>query len=1070
MSNRLGNSNYFGKHEAYGNRELKYYKDIYGNDVRLMTSKEKNIINKVLVISSVFIVILIGGFFYKAYLVQKEIDERTKLYLMSGESIEEGKDIVEAGGVIVSEDSDIVAVEADGTIVAKNSGTTNITVYKNIDENDFKTVNDYKKTDGNIYDEYNSVGVEGEFTFEVTVKQKVTGVSLGMTTINLYVGETNRIYASILPHTADNKDVVWSSSDNKVATIDSKGVISARSPGVATITVTTKDGGFKDSTLVQVSKKVSKNNIYLSLDKEKMYVGDTTNLITVVSPDEKLASKVVYSSSDISVVSINSNGKITAKKKGKATITARIASEGISSSIDINVTDKEIEQLYLSSTNLSINVSDKYNLKTYFYPNDAVGTVTYTSSDSKVVSVNSDGKIVGLKEGVATITVKSNNNITAKCIVEVKNDIIDAEEIEIKLDKTTIDVGEEVTISSIVKPDNSTNKNVTYISSDNNIATVSDDGKVLGINPGNVIITVTTASGISDTISLKVKSANVEVTSIDLDPIISVEAGKSIIINSDINPKNATNKNIIWSSEDTSIAKVNSSGVVTGVEEGSTIITATIGDIQSSTVVLVSEIKAEKIELNYEQVDLFMGENITLKATISPSNTTNNDVTWISNDESIVKVDKDGKVMAVGAGTVVVTAMSNNPGIYSECIFNVSKVGVESYKLSHNQVIVTKGKKVTLSVSDIQPSNASYQDASYEIGDNSIAVVEDGVITGISPGKTTITVIVDDIKKLLDLTVVDEGEKVYFIDTYTSVSGVSDAILLESDGRYALIDTGSTIASMNTIKFLKDLGVKKLEFILITHFHSENFGGIYGENPTNNILLSDIKVDKVYMKAYSGSDSYFVDSSGNLLTDSSDISDRRKLRLGMYTDIRDNIINSGSSFVQVNSKMNSLELGEFDLDLYNVEDQLKSYSSKCLSKYNCSENSNSIVTYVRVNGKSLYLASDIYNAYNGKDTKYLKKETELEIAKTITKKENKNIDIYKAANYGYDTSNVKDALKKIKPNYSIVTNSKDNFDSSSEAIKRIDKYTNNDIYYAGDGTVIVNIDSEGNIDFVQLND
>ena len=59
MENRFGNSNYFGKHEPYGNRELKYYKDIYGNDVRLMTTKEKNIVNKILVISSVFIVILL---------------------------------------------------------------------------------------------------------------------------------------------------------------------------------------------------------------------------------------------------------------------------------------------------------------------------------------------------------------------------------------------------------------------------------------------------------------------------------------------------------------------------------------------------------------------------------------------------------------------------------------------------------------------------------------------------------------------------------------------------------------------------------------------------------------------------------------------------------------------------------------------------------------------------------------------------------------------------------------------------------------------------------------------------
>ena len=337
MENRFGNSNYFGKHEPYGNRELKYYKDIYGNDVRLMTTKEKNIVNKILVISSVFIVILLSGLFYKAYLVQKEIDERTKVYLMSGDSIDEGRDIVADGGVIVSSDSDIVDVEADGTIVAKKSGTTSITIYKNIDKNNFDNGYGSLKEASDIYDAYNNVGVEGEFTFDVVVKQKVEGVLLGMSSISMNVGETNRIYANVLPHTAYDKNVTWSSSNNNVVTVDSKGVLSARSAGSAVITVKTKDGGFKDTVLVEVTKRKSENNIYINVENNNFYVGDKSNLIVVVSPDENLSSKVVYSSSDSSVVSVNSQGKIVAKKKGVATITARIASEGISSSIDLLV-------------------------------------------------------------------------------------------------------------------------------------------------------------------------------------------------------------------------------------------------------------------------------------------------------------------------------------------------------------------------------------------------------------------------------------------------------------------------------------------------------------------------------------------------------------------------------------------------------------------------------------------------------------------------------------------------------------------------------------------------------------
>ena len=1067
MENRFGNSNYFGKHEPYGNRELKYYKDIYGNDVRLMTTKEKNIVNKILVISSVFIVILLSGLFYKAYLVQKEIDERTKVYLMSGDSIDEGRDIVADGGVIVSSDSDIVDVEADGTIVAKKSGTTSITIYKNIDKNNFDNGYGSLKDASDIYDAYNNVGVEGEFTFDVVVKQKVEGVLLGMSSISMNVGETNRIYANVLPHTAYDKDVTWSSSNNNVVTVDSKGVLSARSAGSAVITVKTKDGGFKDTVLVEVTKRKSENNIYINVENNNLYVGDKSNLIVVVSPDENLSSKVVYSSSDSSVVSVNSQGKIVAKKKGVATITARIASEGISSSIDLIVKEKSVEQLYLSSSNLSLDVNEKYNLKYYFYPSDAVGTLTFASSNSSVVSVNSDGKVEALKEGTAIITAKTNNNVVANCIVEVKNNVINASSIEISVKNSSFNVGESIYISSVLKPENVTNKNITYLSSDSSIAVVDKTGKVTGVRSGNVVITATSASGVSDTISLTVRDAIVPVTRIDVDSVVTIEAGKSSIIKTKIYPSNATNKNIVWQVEDPTIAKVNSSGVVTGVKGGSTVVTATNGNAISSVSVIVSDVKVEKIELNYKQVGLYAGGEIVLKSTVLPSNATNLNVTWVSSDENIAKVSKDGKVTAINKGTATITALSSTPGVVGECIVNVSKIGVESFKVSHDEVVLSVGNTRVLSVSDITPSNATYKDVIYKIEDNAIAKIEDGVVTGLMPGTTTIHVMVDDIVEEINLTVLEGGEKVYFIDTYSTYGGTSDAILLESNGKYALIDTGSTYSSMNTIKFLKDLGVRRLEFILITHFHSENFGGIYGAN--NNILLSGIKVGKVYMKAYSGSDSYFLDNYGGVLKKSSDISTRRKQRLGMYTDIRDSIINSGATFVNVTAKTKKLNLGEFEIDLYNVEDQLKGYSSKCLQHYNCDENSNSIVSYVSVNGKSLYLASDIYNANHDKNTKYLKNKTEEEIAKNITNS-HKEIDIYKASNYGFDLSNVEGALKRIKPKYSVITNSKNYFDKNSASLKRIDKHTTNDIYFAGDGTVVVNIDKTGNINFVQLND
>lgn len=1077
MGMKIDNDNSFlDRHEAHGDRELKYYKDIYGNDVRLMTSKEKTFVNKGLIIASIFIVILVSGFAYKAYLVNKEVEERTRLYLISGQSLADGKEIVEEGGIIKSEDTDVVDVASDGTIVAKTSGTTNVTIYKNIDIHDFSNSKSSKKKDKDevsLLEAYQELGVEGEITVEVIVEQGVTGVGLNAPRVNLPIGDTFKLNANVFPHTSHNKDVTWTSSNNSVATVDNNGIVTARSEGETTITVTTKDGNFKDSTVVNVIKESSNNYIYLDIKNKDLYVGDTTNANVVVSPDSNLISDVVYSSTDSSVASVDSNGKIVAKKVGKTTITARIASEGIFASKEIVVSEKKIEKIYLSSEHLSLHVNDKVVLQTYLYPNDATSFMSYSSNDNNVVSVNSRGEVVALKEGVATITVKGNNNVFAQCIVEVKNSIVKTGAISVSLERSNIDVGETTKLTANVKPENATNKKITYVSSDYSVARVDNHGNIYGVSPGTAVITATSSNGSSNSVSIKVNNTDIKVTKITLEQNVKLSTGKSTSIEYDIYPDNASNKDIIWTSSDSGIVKVDNNGIVTGIKDGTAIVTAKIGDVSVDTVVTVKGIDVTKVILNTSDLTLIVGETFTLESYVEPALATNGSLTWTSSNAKVASVDKDGKIYAVKEGTAVIKATSvSNPKVYVECNVTVSKIGVESFKLNKGQVLVTQGNTVKISVSNINPSNATYPNVSYMVNDTSIASVNSkGVVTGLKPGKTTLTVTVDDATKVIDLTVFEKGDKVYFIDTYTDEGIPSDAILLESNGKFAMIDTGSQTSSIKVIDFLHDLGVKRLEFILITHFHSESFGGIYGEIDTDNLLLSDIKIGKVYMKEYTASDSYFKDKNGNVLNSSSQISDRRKLRSTMYTNIRENAILEDIPFSTINSSLDSLRLGNFDLELFNTTDNLKPYSGKCLKNRNCNENSNSIVTYAKVNGKSMYLSGDIYNAKNSDSTKYLKTKTEESVAKEITKLHGKKVDIYKASNYGNEDNNVKEALQLLNPKYSIVTNSKSSFnDNNNMGVNRVIKYTSDDVYYSGDGTVVVNVNSKGNISFTQLND
>jgi len=1070
MGMKIENDNEFiDNHEAYGNRELKFYKDIYGNEVRLLTTREKKLINNTLIIAIVFVVILISGFFYKAYLINKEVEERTKLYMVSGDSLDDGKQIVENGGVILSENTDIVDVDNDGTIVAKNSGTTNVTIYKNLDVNNFTSKIKNKK-DKTIYQMYDELGIEGEFTVEVTVKQKVNGVKVNINSINMFVGETDKLTANVYPETAHNKDVKWSSSDNDIVSVDNNGVITAKKSGVITITANTKDGNYKDSTVVNVFKRENENKIFLALDDTDLKVNDKVGLKVVVSPNKELISKVEYSSSDNSVASINSNGLIIAKKPGIAKIKASIKSLGISSVIDIKVSERVIEKIYLSSNNLNLTVDDTVVLKSYFYPSELSDFVSYTSSDNSVVSVNSNGKVKALREGKAVIVVKSSNGVLANCNVVVKNGIVKASGLTVSLEKENIGVGENTYVISSVKPDIA-NKNLTYVSSDYSVAMVDNNGVVTGINPGKAVIFVTTASGVSDSISVNVSKSTIKLTKLSTTDNLIIKTGESSIIDVNYEPSKYS-VDIDWFSSDNNIAIVDSNGFVTGVNEGRAVITARVGDISSKTIVDVNRVGVEKVELNYNEVNLFIKQNIDLDSFVFPVNATNNKVVWSTSNNEIAKVNSKGVVTALKEGSVVIRATSvNNNKIYVECKVNVSKIDVESFELSHRQVIISGGETVKLSIDNFAPSNASYKNAIFEVEDTSIARVDkNGVVTGVKSGKTNINVYVDGIVKKLDLTVLDKGDKVYFIDTYIKSNVPSDAILLESNGKYAMIDTGSPVASMDVIKFLKDLGVDRLEFILITHFHSSSFGGIYGELESNNILLSDIDVGKIYMKPYSASDSYFKDNDDNVITSIVEITDRRKVRSSMFTSIRENAIINNISYTPIDYSFSKLSFGNFEFNFYNTKDQLKTFSSSCLKNYNCSEDINSVVSYVTVNGKSLYLSGDIMNAYHDKKSKYLKDKTEISIAKQVFENSNQGADIYKVSNYGYGVSNSDGALEKINPRYSVVTNSIRSFNLKDKNIKRIDEYTSKDIYYSGDGTVVLNINKDGNMNFIQLND
>ena len=173
-----------------------------------------------------------------------------------------------------------------------------------------------------------------------SVIYKVTKVELDKTSLELTEGGTAQLTATVLPETATNRNVTWSSNAPGVATVNSSGKVTAVSAGTATITVTTADGGYKDTCPVTVTAAtVPVTGVTLSQTQASLYYNRTPNTLTLtatVAPDNATNKAVTWTSSDTSVATVE-NGVVTAVAPGTATITVTTADGGFTATCAVTV-------------------------------------------------------------------------------------------------------------------------------------------------------------------------------------------------------------------------------------------------------------------------------------------------------------------------------------------------------------------------------------------------------------------------------------------------------------------------------------------------------------------------------------------------------------------------------------------------------------------------------------------------------------------------------------------------------------------------------------------------------------
>ncbi|MCL2369661.1 MAG: Ig-like domain-containing protein [Firmicutes bacterium] len=331
----------------------------------------------------------------------------------------------------------------------------------------------------------------------------VESVSVSQTRVELEVGSTYRLTATVLPTDATNQGVAWSSSNTAIATIDNSGLITAVSAGTATITVTTADGGLRAHSSVVVTPVAGVNipvtGVILATSVATLEIAGTYQLVATVAPATATNQAVTWASSDNAIATVGDTGLITAVSAGTATITVTTVAGGHTATFMVTVspaiTNIPVAGVTLNETAGSVTVGGEITLTATVAPANATNQkVTWSSSDDAIATVV-NGVVAAMSAGTATITVTTvDGGHTATFAVTVNAATVPVAGVTLNEAAGSVTVGGEITLTATVAPANATNQNVTWSSSNEAVAIVVD-GVVTAVEAGTATITVTTVDG-----------------------------------------------------------------------------------------------------------------------------------------------------------------------------------------------------------------------------------------------------------------------------------------------------------------------------------------------------------------------------------------------------------------------------------------------------------------------------------------------------------------------------------------------------------------------------------------------
>ena len=343
---------------------------------------------------------------------------------------------------------------------------------------------------------------ETQADYQLTIKktenfaQNILGITVHPDSYTMFVGDTLQIEYNVLPSGAANKEVSWESSDSNIVLVNESGLVTAKKEGTADITVTSKENEeIKAVCQITVHKKSGSGNssqkvtsLTIIPASKSISVGEILQLSCTAAPTGA-SNEVIWSSSNDSTASVDTAGRVTAKKAGTAEITAVSKEDNnIKATCKITVNKPSITIKGISDLAKGKKLTLKANLK------NVKGTVKWSINSKKYASLTAKGNtaVLKAKKKVGKVKITAQIGSVKKTVtIQVVNPV---KSLKLNVKSKSLKVKGKFIVKAVVGPKNATNKKVKYVSSNRKVAAVSSSGKITAKKKGKTTITVTSKS------------------------------------------------------------------------------------------------------------------------------------------------------------------------------------------------------------------------------------------------------------------------------------------------------------------------------------------------------------------------------------------------------------------------------------------------------------------------------------------------------------------------------------------------------------------------------------------------